>query len=73
MFAYFGVPYILATTMRVNKERARTFAQQMERTMLNEDIQRVRIADIIGPFLLGGVGFLFAGAAGGLLGRSSGL
>ncbi|MBF0486480.1 MAG: type II secretion system F family protein [Candidatus Omnitrophica bacterium] len=58
LFLYGGIPFIIKTTMEVNKKRAKNFAREMDRTMIQEDIRKVSISYIVGPFVLGVAGFV---------------
>ncbi len=58
LFASFGIPYILKTMVEVNKKRAKDFSKEMERTMIEEDIRKVSIFYVIGPFALAAIGFI---------------
>ena len=67
---YAVIPFVIRTTLEVNKKRARDFAKGMNRTMLQEDIRQVTVLYMVAPFVLGGAGyFLFKvpGAVGGVV------
>jgi tight adherence protein B len=72
LFVYGGVPFIVTTMVEVNKKRAKDFARDMDRTMVQEDIRKVSVIYIVGPFVFAAVGFAlyqFVGMlAGGVLG-----
>ncbi|NLE64832.1 MAG: hypothetical protein GX606_02825 [Elusimicrobia bacterium] len=58
IFMYWGLPFIMKTVLEINKERAREFSTSMERTMMMEDIRRVQILFIVGPFVCAALGFV---------------
>lgn len=60
IFVYYCVPFIIQTIIRINENRAKKFAAQMDRTMLMQDIKIVQMFFVAGPFILGGAGFVFA-------------
>jgi len=64
---YAVIPFFLQTAIEINKKRARDFARDMDRTMLQEDIHRVTTFYVLGPFILGAIG-LFVFKLPGLLG-----
>ncbi len=53
LFAYFGVPFITKTVIKYNQSRAKKFAVEMDRSMLQDDIRKVSIFYIIGPVVCG--------------------
>ena len=55
---YAVIPFTVRTMYEVNQKRARNFAREMDRTMLQDDIRKVSILYIIGPFALGVGGFI---------------
>jgi tight adherence protein B len=59
LFTYFGVPFASKIMMDFNRGRARKFAVEMDRSMLQDDIRKVTVFYIVGPILLGLFGFLF--------------
>lgn len=59
LFAYFGVPFCVSTYIEMNKSRARKFANEMDRSMLHDDIKRVAPLYFMGPVVLGALGFFF--------------
>ncbi|MBF0122646.1 MAG: type II secretion system F family protein [Candidatus Omnitrophica bacterium] len=59
MLIYFSGPFIVNATIKINQERAKRFASQMDRTMLLEDIRIVEMFYLAGPFILGMIGLLF--------------
>jgi tight adherence protein B len=72
LIASFGVPYVLKSAVEVNARRAQDFGREVDRTMLDEDIQAVQKFYIAGPFVCALAGaFLVPGGfglkAGGLL------
>ncbi|NTV29927.1 MAG: hypothetical protein HGA80_07600 [Candidatus Omnitrophica bacterium] len=67
---YAVIPFVIRTLYEVNKKRARDFAREMDRTMLEDDIRRVSMLYVIGPFAVGGGGFImyhFPGLVGGAI------
>lgn len=69
---YYVIPFVVKRIIEVNKNRARNFARDMDRTMLTQDIQKVRVLFIIGPFVCGGAGFFLGGIIGVLAGAAIG-
>jgi tight adherence protein B len=59
LFTYFGVPLATKVMMDVNRNRARKFAVEMDRSMLQDDIRKVTVFYVVGPIILGLAGFLF--------------
>jgi tight adherence protein B len=55
---YAVIPFTVETVVEINKKRARDFAREMDRTMLQEDIRKVSRLYIIGPFVFGAIGFV---------------
>lgn len=58
LFAAYGVPFLYNIMMQVNSKRAQRFAREMERSLIQEDIKRVQVFYILGPFILGFSGLL---------------
>lgn len=58
LLASFGIPYLLKTLVETNKKRAKDFSKEMERTMIEEDIRKVAVFYMLGPFVLGAIGFI---------------
>lgn len=69
---YYVIPFVVKRIIDVNKNRARNFARDMDRTMLTQDIQKVRVLFIIGPFVCGAAGFFLGGVIGLLAGSAVG-
>ena len=69
---YYVIPFVVRRIIEVNKNRARNFARDMDRTMLTQDIQKVRVLFIIGPFVCGAAGFFLGGVIGVLVGSAVG-
>lgn len=70
LVVYVVIPFTVSTMYEVNRKRARDFAREMDRTMLQGDIRQVSAMYIIGPFMLGGIGFMLykiLGLAGGVV------
>lgn len=55
---YSVIPFVIRTLYEVNKKRARDFAREMDRTMLEADIKKVSILYVVGPFVMGGFGYV---------------
>lgn len=54
---YAVIPFVVRTVYEVNQKRARDFAREMDRTMLQDDIRKVSTLYVVGPFLVGAVGY----------------
>jgi len=61
---YAVIPFTVRTVYEVNQTRARDFAKKMDRTMLAEDIRKVSILYVVGPFAFGAAGFVLYQAPG---------
>lgn len=58
LVVYVVVPFVLNVMVEVNKKRARDFAKEMDRTMMQDDIRKVSNLYIVGPFVLCILGFV---------------
>ena len=61
---YAVIPFLVETVFEVNKKRARDFARDMDRTMVQEDIRKVSRLFIVGPFVGAAIGLMLAKALG---------
>lgn len=68
LFASFGIPFILKMMLDINQRRAKDFEKEVARSMIDEDIQKVKTFYILGPFLSAGFGFVLLPAELRLLG-----
>jgi tight adherence protein B len=58
LFTYFGIPLVTKRMLEYNRSRARKFAVEMDRSMTQADIRKVAVFYVVGPVLLGLLGFL---------------
>jgi tight adherence protein B len=60
LFVYFGVPFLVMLYFEISRKRTRKFAADMERAMMQEDINRVTPLYFFGPLAFAALGFFFS-------------